>query len=383
MNSSRSLALFADAPQFALVGREALAHPRHLAFELAQSVFGGHGLPLGLALLVFQPLQQPGQLGDIASDRGNVGFFLADGALELVHLDQHVAQLALHRERALAALFAAGDRHIVEALARLRQEKRVGIVQRQVAADLGVRNDVAVAQLGQNHFQRLAEAVEDADAILQRHHGVAVRNVICCFIELEREPRLRIFRMNQEGGASIDIAAQQAQAFIGGVPRFHDDVVQLIAQKIVDHVLVATLDFEEIGEHAHRCTAALQRSRSEQLAHGFGGIAMLGDDAFQRTFLAHQRGVLAAQGIKMALGVGFGCAFPFELLASLGDLRGQCRDALRCAFKFQTQLAALAAEAFQLLIGSGGLVEQALGFAIESDDALFSLRDAIAHARGR
>ena len=170
--------LFADALQFALVGGEPLAHARHLAFELAQRVLGGHGLPLGLALLVFQPLQQAGQFGDLAAQRGDAGFLLAHGAFQFAHLEQHVAQFALHRERTLAALLAAGDGHVVEALARLREEERVGIFQRQLAADFGVGNDVAVAQLGQNHFQRLAEAIEHANAVLQRNHGVAVRDVI-------------------------------------------------------------------------------------------------------------------------------------------------------------------------------------------------------------
>ena len=48
---------FADALQFALIGGKPLAHARHLAFELAQGVLGGHGLALGFALLVFQALQ--------------------------------------------------------------------------------------------------------------------------------------------------------------------------------------------------------------------------------------------------------------------------------------------------------------------------------------
>ena len=99
------------------------------------------------------------------------------------------------------------------------------------------------------------------------------------FVEVERKLRLRIFGMDQEGRAAIDVGAQQAQAFIGGIPRLHHDVVQFVAQEVVDHVLVTVFDFEEVGQHAGRRAAALQRSRGEELAHRLGGVTMLGDDA--------------------------------------------------------------------------------------------------------
>ena len=139
----------------------------------------------------------------------------------------------------------------------LREEERIGIFQRQIAADVGIGHDVAVAQLGQNHFQRFAEAVEHANAMLQRNHAVAVRDLVRRLVEDERELRLRIFGMDQERRAAIHVAAQQAQTFVGGVPRLHHDVVQLVAQEIVDHVLVAVFHFEKVGEHADRREALL------------------------------------------------------------------------------------------------------------------------------
>ena len=66
------------------------------------------------------------------------------------------------------ALLAAGDRHVVEALARLRQEERIWILQRQFARQRRIRNDVSIAQLGKNHFQRLAKPVQHPDRIFQR-----------------------------------------------------------------------------------------------------------------------------------------------------------------------------------------------------------------------
>ena len=66
--------------------------------------------------------------------------------------------------------------------------------------------------------------------------------------------------MNEEGRAAIDIAAQQAQPFVGGIPRLHDDVVQFVTQEVVDHVFVAAFHFEEVSQHAHRRTSTLQRA---------------------------------------------------------------------------------------------------------------------------
>ena len=88
--------------------------------------------------------------------------------------------------------------------------------------------------------------------MLQRNHAVAVRDLVRGLVEEERELRLRILGMDEEGGAAIDIAAQQAQAFVGRVPRLHHDVVQFVAQEVVDHMLVAVFHLEEVGQHADR-----------------------------------------------------------------------------------------------------------------------------------
>ena len=48
----------------------------------------------------------------------------------------------------------------------------------------------------------------------------------------------------------------------GGVPAFDDDVVELVAEELVDDVFVLAVDFEEVGEGAdwrpcRRCSVAL------------------------------------------------------------------------------------------------------------------------------
>ena len=49
--------------------------------------------------------------------------------------------------------------------------------------------------------------------------------------------------MNQERSAAIHVGAQHAQAFVSGIPRLDDDVIQFVAQEIFDHALVFRLDF--------------------------------------------------------------------------------------------------------------------------------------------
>ena len=102
----------------------------------------------------------------------------------------------------------------------------------------------------------------------------------------KRKLGLRVFRMDQEGGAAIDVGAQHAEAFVGGVPGLHHDVIQFVTQKVFHHALVSRLDFQEVGEHAYRREPALHDARLKQAAHGFGRVSMLGDDGLERTFLA-------------------------------------------------------------------------------------------------
>ncbi len=111
------------------------------------------------------------------------------------------------------------------------------------------------------------------------------------FIRDEREPCLRVFRMHQECRAPVDVGAQQAQAFVGGVPRLDHDEVQFVAQEVFDDALIARFDFEEIGEHAGGSVPSLHGARLKKPPHRLGGVTVLGNDRFERTLLAERSGV--------------------------------------------------------------------------------------------
>ena len=111
--------------------------------------------------------------------------------------------------------------------------------------------------------------------------------------------------MDQERGAAVDAGAQHAEAFVGCVPGLDDDVVEFVAQEVFDDAFVARLDFEEVGEHAYRSEAALHHAGLEEAADGFGGVSVLGDDGFERAFLAERGGVFGAENVEIGFGAGF------------------------------------------------------------------------------
>src|SRR5262249_54489288 len=151
-------------------------------------------------------------------------------------LAQHLAELALHRQWTFAALLASGDGDIVEALAGLREKEGIGVLQSQIAAHIRIGDDEAVSQLRQNHLERVAEAIQYANAVLQRNHAVAVAAVVSGCFGREGEFRLRVFGVHEERRAAVNIAAEQTQTFVSRVPRLYDNVIQLVAQEVVYNV---------------------------------------------------------------------------------------------------------------------------------------------------
>src|SRR5580700_8390745 len=84
--------------------------------------------------------------------------------------------------------------------------------------------------------------------------------------------------MNQKRRPPIDVALQQAHAFMCGIPAFDHDVVKLIAQKSIHYGFVFAAHLEKVRERAYWGQASSQGIRLQQLAHGIGRIAMLADE---------------------------------------------------------------------------------------------------------
>src|ERR1039457_5449282 len=148
---------------------------------------GGHCLLFGFALLVFTVLEQGSVLFDFAPQSEGEHFLFAQSSLQLFEQAQHVAQLALHRKRSLAALSAAGDGDVMKALAGLREKESIRAGEREFTRYGRVGHDVSITQLRQNYFQRLAKYVEHANRVLQREDGVVERRVVMAFVRNKRE----------------------------------------------------------------------------------------------------------------------------------------------------------------------------------------------------
>ena len=209
--------------------------------------------------------------------------------------------------------------------------------------------------------------------------GLPRRRRVRRLIHRERKLRLRIFRMHQERRPPIHVAPQQAQAFVGSVPRLHHDVVQFIAQEVFDHALVLRLDLEEVGQHARRSESTLQRSRLEQPPHRLGRVSMLGDDRFERSLLPQGRRKLGAQAVQSTASPRSPrAACSRAYCAQFCDLGSKPAHPLRDSFKFQCKLPALPAKRLHLRRSRRDFILQPLRFAIHRRQSLFRLRKLIA-----
>ena len=104
--------------------------------------------------------------------------------------------------------------------------------------------------------------------------------------------------MYQECGTAIYPGAQHSQPFIGRIPRLHYDVVQLIAQEVFNHTFVAIFHLNEIGQHTGSRKTVLLAAGLKQSLYRFSGIAVLGNQGFQRRSFSQGAGVLATQTVE-------------------------------------------------------------------------------------
>ena len=60
----------------------------------------------------------------------------------------------------------------------------------------------------------------------------------------------RVGGVDEESGAAGYVGFEEADAFVGGVPGADDDVVEFVAEELVDGLGVGFVDFEEVGQGA-------------------------------------------------------------------------------------------------------------------------------------
>ncbi len=160
-------------------------------------------------------------VGDLVLELGGAQVGLGQLLFGLLYLLLYLGEFALEGQWALRARTAAGDGDVVEGLAGGGEEEGLRVRESKRAGGVGVRRDEAFAELGQDDFERLAEAVEDADALLEGNDAfdafdVGLGGALHAFGE--GEVGLGVVGMNEEGGAAADVGLEQVHAGVGGVP---------------------------------------------------------------------------------------------------------------------------------------------------------------------
>src|ERR1700722_7578273 len=165
-------------------------------------------------------------------------------------------------------------------------------------------------------------------------------------------------------------------AGVGGIPGFDDDVVEFVAEELVNDALVLAVNLEEVGQRAyggHSVGVLLVGAGLENVANGVSGVAVLADEGFEGVAPACEGRDFAAQLIAATLGLGFFAAAGFDLEAGFGDLGFETLQALGDGLEGHLYLATLQAEGFELVPGDVGVGEETLGFALEAGEGGCSL----------
>ena len=237
--------------------------------------------------------------GGFFLEAGQLRLLFRGGALETRGFGFAVAEFALERQRSGLAFATTGHGAAVVAGTVRRQEIAVRIVVGHLLGDGDGFNNVGGAKFLQKIFgggtERLAEfdeAVEARDEIAG--HGRAIFH----FVHVESASRI-----HEERRASTYFFAQQRDAGAGLIERFDDDVLELLAEKLLDRGFVFFLDFGVVGEQAEGAEASRRgvAIRIEELLHGIGRVGALAKNLFDGgvpgalggQFLAHLLELLA------------------------------------------------------------------------------------------
>ena len=181
--------------QLALVGSKPLAGPRHFGIELASAVTAGHRLLVGFTLFGFEPFEQAVSSPISLASRAARAFLLRASVFKLRNLAAISRSSRFMANGPSARCLPPVTVTLWKHSPVWREEEGVGIFECKFARDFGVGHDVAVAQLGKNHFERFAETVEHANAILQGKYAVrGAARVGTASLDDKRELRLRIVR---------------------------------------------------------------------------------------------------------------------------------------------------------------------------------------------
>ena len=167
---------------------------------------------------------------------------------------------------------------------------------------------VAGTQLRQQRRCRTGKAVGQSDVVCQTPADAGLR------AKRRRLGKHRGFRMHQERGVTVQIGPQQSKSDPCLSPVLNDHELQLVAQEVFRGLLVFTIDFDAVGQHADRPEVAgrLFLDQAEEILDGFRRVGVMREDLVERLAAGAQPGEFVAK--------------PLGFVASRFDAGFQVRD---------------------------------------------------------
>src|SRR5271156_2574149 len=174
-------------------------------------------------------------------------------------------QFALQRQRPCLARAPSGNHASVIASSFRSQKITVRVVVRHLLGQRRALHHVSRAQLRQKIFRRRPQRLPEFPQTGQpphhppRHGQGSVR--------FRRSQIQFVQRVHEERRASAHLIAQQRNSRARLVERFHDHVLQFIAQKLFDRAFVLFLHLGVVRQQSHRAKRAARSIRAALAAH--------------------------------------------------------------------------------------------------------------------
>ncbi len=200
----------------------------------------------------------------------------------------------------------------------------------------------------------------------------------------EGKVRLRIIRMDKEGRSAFHVGLQQVHACVRGIPALHHDIIQLVAQKLIDHALVLAVDFQKVRQGSHRgnVTRLGRRTGLEDVPYRLRRIAVVANQPFEGIATPIQSRQLASKLIAAPLAVILFLAPRIDLDTHLCDLRLESLQPFRHRLKGELHLPPLQPQGLQLLPSYFGLPLEPLCLLLQPRKSRCRLCLLIARLRG-
>ena len=224
------LGIAAQTFQFQARDREARIGARQIVAQLAHFVVERDPVLLARLLQGAQALQFGFEPDDLLVEHVQPREHLVERALAAAQAHGELARFALHGQRPGAGLLAAGDGVAVVADAIGQQEVEVRVADREALRGGAVVGQEAEADARHQVDGAVLEAVGQAQRIAEPRGDAGFRSdgrlgQMAAMVAVG-------FRVDQEGGAPVELRADEIQAALGLLPVLHHHVFQLFVEEL-------------------------------------------------------------------------------------------------------------------------------------------------------